>query len=162
MKILLDIRVTVTFQRTFQPSAGLSYWKIGTRQMCMKWLPIIRHVNSVEQCRTVSTVSTVSTVIARCYLHLRWYFFSTVSDRTDIRTFLVEHQHQYNDQDQYQKSDPRPPGTQHPSLIQTRQSEWVSYLVSEWVSEWVSDRGRQWSDLGPIKSKDRLMQTTKK
>ena len=31
--------------------------------------------NSVEQCRTVSTVSTVSTVIARCYLHLRWYFF---------------------------------------------------------------------------------------
>ena len=57
MKILLDIRVTVTFQRTFQPSAGLSYWKIGTRQMCMKWLPIIRHVNSVEQCRTVSTVS---------------------------------------------------------------------------------------------------------
>ena len=33
--------------------------------------------NSVEQCRTVSTVltvSTVSTVIARCYLHLRWYF----------------------------------------------------------------------------------------
>ena len=54
--------------------------------MCMKWLLIIRHVNSVEQCRTVSTVSTVSsvstmstvstvsTVIARCYLHLRWYF----------------------------------------------------------------------------------------
>ena len=41
----------------------------------MKWLLIIRHVNSVEQCRTVSTVSTVSTVIARCYLHLRWYFF---------------------------------------------------------------------------------------
>ena len=71
LKILLDIRVTVTFQRAFQPSAGLSYWKIGTRQMCMKWLPIIRHVNSVEQCRTVSTVSTV---IARCYLHLRWYF----------------------------------------------------------------------------------------
>ena len=33
--------------------------------------------NSVEQCWTVSTVSTVSivsTVIARCYLHLRWYF----------------------------------------------------------------------------------------
>ena len=75
MKILLDIRVTVTFQRTFQPSAGLSYWKIGTRQMCMKWLLlIIRHVNSVEQCRTVSTVSTV---IARCYLHLRWYFYVT-------------------------------------------------------------------------------------
>ena len=54
MKILLDIRVTVTFQRTFQPSAGLSYWKIGTRQMCMKWLLIIRHVNSVKQCQTVS------------------------------------------------------------------------------------------------------------
>ena len=45
--------------------------------------------NSVEQCRTVSTVSTVSTastgstvstvstVIARCYLHLRWYFLFT-------------------------------------------------------------------------------------
>ena len=48
-----------------------SYWKIGTRQMCMKWLLIIRHVNSVKQCQTVSTVSTV---IARCYLHLRWYF----------------------------------------------------------------------------------------
>ena len=72
-------------------------------------------------------------------------FFFTVSDRTDIWTFLVEHQHQYNDQDQYQKSDPRPPGTQHPSLIQTRQSEWVSYLVSEWVSEWVSDDN--WSDM---------------
>ena len=58
-----------------------SYWKIGTRKMCMKWLLIIRHVNSVEQCRTVSTVSkvstvsTVSTVIARCYLHLWWYFY---------------------------------------------------------------------------------------
>ena len=77
LKILLDIRVTVTFQRAFQPSGGLSYWKIGTRQVCMKWLLIIRHVNSVEQCRKVSTVSTasiVSTVIARCYLHLRWYF----------------------------------------------------------------------------------------
>ena len=60
--------MTVTFQRAFQPSAGLSYWKIGTRQMCMKWLLIIGHVKSVEQCRTVSTV------IARCYLHLRWYF----------------------------------------------------------------------------------------
>ena len=44
--------------------------------MCMKWLIIIRHVNSLEQCRTVSIVSTVSTVIARCYLHLRWYFSS--------------------------------------------------------------------------------------
>ena len=77
MKIIQAIRVTVTFQRTFHPSAGLSYWKIGTRQMCMKWLLIIRHVNSVEQCQTVSTVptvSTLSTVIARCYLHLRWYF----------------------------------------------------------------------------------------
>ena len=84
LKILLDIRVTVTFQRAFQPSAGLSYWKIGTRQMCMKWLLIIRHVNSVEQCRTVSTVSTVSivstvsSVIARCYLHLRWYFLMAI------------------------------------------------------------------------------------
>ena len=58
------------------------------------------------------------------------FFFSTVSDRTYIWSFLVEHQHQYNDQDQYQKSDPRPPGTHHPSLIQTRQSEWVS----EWVT----------------------------
>ena len=110
LKILLDIRVTVTFILTFPPSAGLSYWKIGTRQMCMKWLLIICHVNSVEQCQTVSTVSTVptvstgstvstvskvskmstvstvstvstmstvstvSTVVARCYLHLRWYF----------------------------------------------------------------------------------------
>ena len=98
LKILLDIRVTVTFQRAFQPSAGLSYWKIGTRQMCMKWwkwfellrqsyfvntsiimkwLLNLRHVNSVkqcQQCRTVSTVSTVSTVIAQWYLHLRWYF----------------------------------------------------------------------------------------
>ena len=55
----------------FLPSAGLSYWKIGTRQICMKWLLIIRHVNSVEQCRTVSTVLTF---ITRCYLHLRWYF----------------------------------------------------------------------------------------
>merc|ERR1712240_606129 len=91
LKILLDIRVTVTFQRAFQPSAGLSYWKIGTRQMCIKLLLIIRHVNSVEQCRTVSTVSTVPTVstvstvstvltvIARCYLHLRWYFFRKIA-----------------------------------------------------------------------------------
>ena len=36
LKILQDTRVTITFQRAFQPSAGLSYWKIGTRQMCMK------------------------------------------------------------------------------------------------------------------------------
>ena len=50
LNILLDTRVTVIFQGAFQPSAGLSYWKIGTRQMCMKWLLIIRHVNSVEQC----------------------------------------------------------------------------------------------------------------
>ena len=27
---------------------------------------------------TVSTVSTVSTVIARCYLHLRWYFYHLI------------------------------------------------------------------------------------
>ena len=46
MKILLDIRVTVTFLRAFQPSAGLSHWKIGTRQTCMKWLLI--SVNSVN------------------------------------------------------------------------------------------------------------------
>ena len=98
MKILLDI------QRTFQPSAGLSYWKIGTRQMCMKWLPIIRHVNSVEQCRTVSTVSTlstvstvsivstmstVSTVIARCYLHLRWYFLEEQKANTNIKLYII-------------------------------------------------------------------------
>ena len=76
MKILPDIRVTVTFRRAFQPSAGLSYWKIRKRQMCMKWLFIIRHVYSFEQRRIVSTVSTVSTDIARCYLHLRWYFLS--------------------------------------------------------------------------------------
>ena len=36
---------------------------------------VITHYTSCQQCRTVSTVSTVSTVIARCYLHLRWYFF---------------------------------------------------------------------------------------
>merc|ERR1711963_1084251 len=35
MKILLDIHVTVTFQRAFQPSAGLSYRKIRTRQKCV-------------------------------------------------------------------------------------------------------------------------------
>ena len=47
----------------FLPSAGLSYWKIGTRQMCMKWLLIIRHVNSVEQCQTVSnSVNSVNSV----------------------------------------------------------------------------------------------------
>ena len=32
---------------------------------------MITHYTSCQQCRTVSTVSTV---IARCYLHLRWYF----------------------------------------------------------------------------------------
>ena len=38
---------------------------------------MITHYTSCQQCRTVSTVSTVSTVIARCYLHLRWYFYSS-------------------------------------------------------------------------------------
>ena len=42
---------------------------------------MITHYTSCQQCRTVSTVSTVSTVIARFYLHLRWYFF--------VRTSLI-------------------------------------------------------------------------
>ena len=33
---------------------------------------------------TVSTVLTVSTVIARCYLHLRWYFFSNKSQKNSL------------------------------------------------------------------------------
>ena len=33
-------------------------------------------MSTVSTGLTVSTVSTVSTVIARCYLHLRWYFLS--------------------------------------------------------------------------------------
>ena len=32
-------------------------------------------MSTVSTVSIVSTVSTVSTVIARCYLHLRWYFF---------------------------------------------------------------------------------------
>ena len=82
MKILLDIRVTVFFQRAIQPSAVLSYWKLE-QDKCV-WNDYSLYVmstvsNSVKQCQTVSTVwvsavSTVSTVIARCYLHLRWYF----------------------------------------------------------------------------------------
>ena len=51
MKILLDIRVTVTFQGAFQPSAGLSYWKIGTRQINV--YEMTTHYTSCQQCRTV-------------------------------------------------------------------------------------------------------------
>ena len=45
---------------------------------------MMTYYTSCQQCRTASTVSTVSTVltvstvstvIARCYLHLRWYFW---------------------------------------------------------------------------------------
>ena len=46
--------------------------------MCMKWLLIICHVNSIEQWWSVSTV------IARCYLHLRWYFWSK-KDKKNMR-----------------------------------------------------------------------------
>ena len=35
------------------------------------------HYSSCQQCRTVSTVSTV---IARCYLHLRWYLLKEFHD----------------------------------------------------------------------------------
>ena len=68
--------------------------------MCMKWLPIICHVNSVEQCRTVltvstmSTVSTVSTVIARCYLHLRWYFwFHSFRIHLQVANLFITYSH---------------------------------------------------------------------
>ena len=62
--------------------------------------------NSVKQCQqcqtvstvsTLSTVSTVSTVIARCFLHLRWYFFNNDDDnnsnnvdksRQDVKLYL--------------------------------------------------------------------------
>ena len=39
-------------------------------------------VSTASTVSTVSTLSTVSTVIARCYLHLRWYFsrFSVVGN----------------------------------------------------------------------------------
>ena len=33
-------------------------------------------VSTVSTVSTMSTVSTVSTVVARCYLHLRWYFLN--------------------------------------------------------------------------------------
>ena len=62
MKILLDIHVTVTFLRAFQPSAGLSHWKIGTRQTCMEWLLIIRHVNSVNYVNSANSVNLVNSV----------------------------------------------------------------------------------------------------
>ena len=62
MKILLDTRVTVTFLRAFQPSAGLSHWKIGTRQTCMEWLLIIRHVNSVNYVNSANCVNLVNSV----------------------------------------------------------------------------------------------------
>ena len=35
----------------------------------------VHAMSTVSTVSTVSTGSTVSTVIARCYLHLRWYFF---------------------------------------------------------------------------------------
>ena len=62
MKILLDTRVTVTFLRAFQPSAGLSHWKIGTRQTCMKWWLIISHVNSVNHVNNVNSVNSINSV----------------------------------------------------------------------------------------------------
>ena len=46
---------------------------------------------SCQQCRTVSTV------IARCYLHLRWYFFQLLSySQSSTSTFCIcyqQHQH---------------------------------------------------------------------
>ena len=62
LNILLDTRVTVIFQRAFQLSAGLSHWKIGTRQMCMKWLLIIPHINSVNHVNSVNSVNSVNTI----------------------------------------------------------------------------------------------------
>ena len=40
---------------------------------------------------TVSTVSPVSTVIARCYLHLRWYFLSVTQLLTSWIQEMLAH-----------------------------------------------------------------------
>ena len=73
LKILLDKCVTVTFcpQLVF-PIGKLEQDKYVWNDYSLYAMSIV--LNSVKQCQTVSTVSTVSTVVARCYLHLRWYF----------------------------------------------------------------------------------------
>ena len=76
MKILLDTRVTVTFLRAFQPSAGLSHWKIGTRQTCMEWLLIIRHVNSVNYVNSANNVNSYSAVLPPSLMV--FFFFTNV------------------------------------------------------------------------------------
>ena len=66
--------MTVIFQRAFQPSAGLSHWKIGTRQTCMKWLLI--SVNSVN---SYSAVLPPSPMV----------FFSLLSHFVEWQTYPV-------------------------------------------------------------------------
>merc|ERR1712012_1469262 len=77
LKILLDICVTVTFCPQLVFSIGkLEQDKCVLNDYSLYVMSTVS--NSVKQCQTVSTVSavsTVSTVIARCYLHLRWYFY---------------------------------------------------------------------------------------
>ena len=51
-------------------------------------------VSTVSTGLTVSTVSTVSTVIARCYLHLRWYFSS--SNFVNTIYIMIQPWYEYN------------------------------------------------------------------
>ena len=39
-----------------------SFWQIGTRQTCMKWLLIIRYVNSVNHVNNVNSVNSINSV----------------------------------------------------------------------------------------------------
>ena len=73
LKILLDICVTVTFcpQLVF-PIGKLEQDKWVWNDYPLYVMSTVS--NSVKQCQTVSTVSMV---IARCYLHLWWYFYSS-------------------------------------------------------------------------------------
>ena len=59
--------MTVTFQRAFQPSASLSHWHIGTRQMWLKGFLIMRHVNSVNSVNSYSAVLPPSPMVFYIY-----------------------------------------------------------------------------------------------
>ena len=48
--------------------------------------------NSVEQCQQYQQCQQFSTVIARCYLHLRWYFYLSKSSLDNFIRWIMEGQ----------------------------------------------------------------------
>ena len=83
MKILLDIRVTVFFQRAIQPSAVLSYWKLE-QDKCVGndySLYIMSTVsNSVDSVKSVNSVNSYSAVLPPSPM----VFFETVANNYSI------------------------------------------------------------------------------